>query len=219
MVPSLILSTASLIAGKGTRNHSRGTTGFPKRSAISTLRRTVSKMRWISRSSFPRGRRLGFGLPGQHSLMVERHQQRAAVLLLADAIKPHRVQPLEDVAAGAMARSVAVCLDEALYVLEAGDDPLLARRAHQGRWSTPPTSEPFDAPDRGRLIVVGLFPKACRNANGNSSPSNGRPARADTASSISTAFIDHSIPPEHTESRSAIPTRAKLSCPSVLSHE
>ena len=62
------------------------------------------------------------------------------------------------------------------------------------RWSTPPKSDPFDAPDRRRLIVVALFPKASKNANGNSSSSKGRSARAVTASSISTAFIAHCSP-------------------------
>jgi hypothetical protein len=30
---------------------------------------------------------------------------------------------------------------------------------------TPPRSDLFDAPERSRLIVVSLFPKACRKAN------------------------------------------------------
>ena len=34
--------------------------------------------------------------------------------------------------------------------------------------STPPRSDLFDAPERSRLIVVGLFPKASRKAKGNS---------------------------------------------------
>ena len=62
------------------------------------------------------------------------------------------------------------------------------------RWSTPPRSEPFDAPERSRLIVVSLLPNARRNVKGNSPASNSRSASADTASSISTAFIDQSIP-------------------------
>jgi len=47
----------------------------------------------------------------------------------------------------------------------------------------------FDSPLRSRLIVVSLLPKAARKANGNSAPSKGWSARADTAASISTAFI------------------------------
>ena len=61
------------------------------------------------------------------------------------------------------------------------------------RWSTPPTLELFDAPERRRLTVVSLLPNARSNAKGNSPASNGRSASADIASSISTAFIDHSI--------------------------
>src|SRR4051812_17026889 len=33
---------------------------------------------------------------------------------------------------------------------------------------TPPRSDLFDAPERSRLIVVSLFPKAVRKTNGNS---------------------------------------------------
>jgi hypothetical protein len=40
-----------------------------------------------------------------------------------------------------------------------------------------------------------LFPKASRNANGNSSPSNGRPPSAESASSISTAFMVRTVTP------------------------
>jgi hypothetical protein len=47
----------------------------------------------------------------------------------------------------------------------------------------------LDAPARSFLIVVSLFPKAWRNANGNLLPSNYRSASADIASSISTAFM------------------------------
>ena len=54
MVPSLIFSTASLMAPRGTRNHSRGTTGVPNRSSISISRRAGAKIRWMSFSSFPR---------------------------------------------------------------------------------------------------------------------------------------------------------------------
>jgi hypothetical protein len=54
---------------------------------------------------------------------------------------------------------------------------------------TPPRSDLFDAPARSRLIVVSLFPNACRKANGNSPLSKGCSASAEMASSISTAFI------------------------------
>jgi hypothetical protein len=54
---------------------------------------------------------------------------------------------------------------------------------------TAPRSDLFDAPERSRLSVVSLFPNACRNANGKSTESNGCSARADIASSISTAFM------------------------------
>ena len=54
--------------------------------------------------------------------------------------------------------------------------------------STPPRSDLFDAPERSRLIVVGLFPKASRKAKGNSFESKGCSASAEIASSISTAF-------------------------------
>src|SRR5665213_171833 len=58
------------------------------------------------------------------------------------------------------------------------------------RWSTPPaTSEAFDSPLRRRLMVVSLLPKAARKVNGNSAPSKGWSAKADTAASISTAFM------------------------------
>src|SRR5262245_1702142 len=57
-------------------------------------------------------------------------------------------------------------------------------------WRTPPgRSDLLDSPLRRRLRVVSLLPKACRKANGNSPPSNGCSARADIASSISTAFM------------------------------
>src|SRR3954451_18401368 len=60
---------------------------------------------------------------------------------------------------------------------------------------TPPRSDLFDAPERSRLIVVSLFPKAVRKANGNSTGSNGALASSETASSISTAFIPLRLPP------------------------
>src|SRR3954453_8931160 len=52
IVPSLIFSTASSITNSGTRNHSRGTTGYPKRSLISMSSRAGSNTRWISFSSW-----------------------------------------------------------------------------------------------------------------------------------------------------------------------
>ena len=60
------------------------------------------------------------------------------------------------------------------------------------RWRTPPTSDRFVVPTRSRLMVVCLFPNASGKAKGNSPGSKGSPARAETASSISTAFIGHS---------------------------
>jgi hypothetical protein len=54
IVPSLIFSTTSSITNSGTRNHSRGTTGCPKRSLISISRRAGPKMRWIRFSSLVR---------------------------------------------------------------------------------------------------------------------------------------------------------------------
>ena len=53
-------------------------------------------------------------------------------------------------------------------------------------------SELFVAPERKRLMVVAVLPKASRNAKGNSPGSKGSRARSEMASSISTAFIDHS---------------------------
>jgi hypothetical protein len=58
------------------------------------------------------------------------------------------------------------------------------------RWSTPPSmSEALDVPVRSRFMVVSLFPKASRSANGNSAASKGFCTSADMTSSISTAFI------------------------------
>jgi hypothetical protein len=53
MVPALIFSTSS-ITKSGTRNHSCGTTGCPKRSLISISRRAGPKTRW-SVAAPPRG--------------------------------------------------------------------------------------------------------------------------------------------------------------------
>ena len=47
----------------------------------------------------------------------------------AQAVEPHRIKPLENVAVFAMLRRATVLLGEALDFLEAGDDALLVRRA------------------------------------------------------------------------------------------
>jgi hypothetical protein len=60
--------------------------------------------------------------------MIEGRQQRSAVLLRAQPVEAHGIEPLEDVAAFPVLRGLAV-LHKPLDVLEAGDDPLLARRA------------------------------------------------------------------------------------------
>ena len=75
-----------------------------------------------------RGRR-GFRPLGQESLAIQRGENRKALFLFADAIQPHRMNPLEDVAPLAVLRRTAVSFDEALDFLEARNDPLLARRA------------------------------------------------------------------------------------------
>ena len=64
----------------------------------------------------------------QEPLMIEGFKQGAAIGQLAQAIEAHGIQPLEDVAVLAVLRSAAVLLDETLNLLEAGDDPLFARR-------------------------------------------------------------------------------------------
>ena len=58
------------------------------------------------------------------------------------------------------------------------------------RCKTPSMSELFVAPERKRLMVVALLPKAFKNAKGNSTGSKGSRARSEMASSISTAFIE-----------------------------
>jgi len=60
--------------------------------------------------------------------MVEGFKQGAAVGQLAKTIEAHRIQPLKDVAILSVLRDVAVLLDKTLNLLEARDDPLLARR-------------------------------------------------------------------------------------------
>src|SRR5205085_8527898 len=58
------------------------------------------------------------------------------------------------------------------------------------RWSTPPgRSDLFVLPLRSRLSVVSLLPNASRKAYGNVAGSNAASANAETAASISTAFI------------------------------
>ena len=47
-------TSASLITNNGTRNHSRGATGFPKRSLISMLSCAGAKIRWMRFSSLER---------------------------------------------------------------------------------------------------------------------------------------------------------------------
>ncbi len=49
-VPSAMRATISSTTGSGTKNHSRGRTGLPNRSGISTSNRTASRTRWISAS-------------------------------------------------------------------------------------------------------------------------------------------------------------------------
>src|SRR5690349_1729050 len=60
--------------------------------------------------------------------MVEGFKQGMAIFQLADTIEPHGIEPLEDVVTFPVLRGVTVLLDEALNLLEAGDDPFLAGR-------------------------------------------------------------------------------------------
>jgi hypothetical protein len=60
--------------------------------------------------------------------MVEWRQQVAALCERPDSVQAHGVEAFEDVSVLAVLRRMAVLLDEALDVLEARDDPLLARR-------------------------------------------------------------------------------------------
>src|SRR3954471_2002870 len=66
---------------------------------------------------------------GEQPLTVERPEKGSALLKRAKAVEPHGVHALEDVAVLAMLRGAAVLVEEALNLLEARDDPLLARRA------------------------------------------------------------------------------------------
>ena len=61
--------------------------------------------------------------------MIQRREKRAAFLEGPQAVEAHGIEPLEDVAVFAVLRRTSVLLDEALDVLEPGDDALLARRA------------------------------------------------------------------------------------------
>ena len=64
---------------------------------------------------------------------VDGREQGVKLGLLAQAIQPHGIQPLEDVAIFAVLGRAAMLLDEIDDVLEARDDPLLARRAPAAR--------------------------------------------------------------------------------------
>ena len=76
------------------------------------------------------GRPSGCGFAGiEHPLMIEGRQKRATILQRAQPVEANRVEPLEDVPILAVLGSVAVLLHEPLDLLEAGDDPLLPRRA------------------------------------------------------------------------------------------
>src|SRR5437763_1659029 len=59
--------------------------------------------------------------------MIEGFKQRAALLQRTKAIEAHCIQSLEDVVAFPVLRDVAMLFDEALNLLEAGDDALFAR--------------------------------------------------------------------------------------------
>jgi hypothetical protein len=60
-------------------------------------------------------------------LPIHRLHQQPAFLQLPDAVEADGVEALEDVAVLAVLRRAALLVDEALDLLEAGDDPLLAR--------------------------------------------------------------------------------------------
>ena len=63
----------------------------------------------------------------QQTLMIERFQKRSAFLQFAQAIQPHGIYPLEDIAFLAVQRRPAMFLDKALDFLKTGDDAFLAR--------------------------------------------------------------------------------------------
>ena len=58
--------------------------------------------------------------------MVQRGDERLALLLFADAVEAYGMDPLEDVPAFPVVRHPPMRLDEALNLLERRDDPLLA---------------------------------------------------------------------------------------------
>ena len=68
------------------------------------------------------------GIRLKKTVLIHSRQQRTAVLKLAQAIKPHRIKPLEDVALFAVLRRAAMLIVEFENVLKARDDPLLLRR-------------------------------------------------------------------------------------------
>ena len=61
--------------------------------------------------------------------MVQWNQHGAAIRERPQAVEPHGVKPLEDVAVFAVLRWATVLLIETLDFLKPGDDALLARRA------------------------------------------------------------------------------------------
>ena len=61
-------------------------------------------------------------------MLVHARQQRAAILNLAQAIQPHGIEPLEDVALFAMLRRAAMLIVEFENIFKARDNPLLLRR-------------------------------------------------------------------------------------------
>ena len=58
---------------------------------------------------------------------IQSRQQFASLGLRAQAIKAHRIEPLENVAVLAVRRQPAMFGDKPLNVLEAGNDPFLQR--------------------------------------------------------------------------------------------
>jgi hypothetical protein len=60
--------------------------------------------------------------------MVERREQQVAFLKRPKTVQSNGVESLGNVSLFAVLRRVAVRVDEALYLLERRDDPLLARR-------------------------------------------------------------------------------------------
>ena len=61
--------------------------------------------------------------------MVQRREQRTRLFKRAKAIKAHSILPLKNVTVFPMLWSSIVYLNKPLYLLEPGDDALLARRA------------------------------------------------------------------------------------------